>query len=74
MRQTAFMFAWSVVERLAHEGRQRILDGLVDERGYTNPVGPRKQLTAAQARAHADMALTVPFANAPLNARAKKHR
>lgn len=40
------------IEQLAHEARQRILDGLVDETGRQRPDGPRKQLTPAQHDAH----------------------
>jgi hypothetical protein len=41
-----------VVERLAQEGRQRIVDGVVDEWGKHRPDGPRKRLTDAQWRAY----------------------
>lgn len=41
-----------LVARLAHEGRQRILDGVVDATGRHRAEGPRKQLTPAQERAH----------------------
>lgn len=40
------------VERLAQEGRQRIVDGVVDAWGKHRPEGPRKTLTEAQRRAY----------------------
>lgn len=42
----------TVIDRLAHAGRQRIIDGIVDAWGRHRPEGPRKQLTPAQERAH----------------------
>ncbi len=42
----------SIIDQLAHEGRQRIIDGVVDAWGKHNPDGPRKQLTDAQRHAH----------------------
>jgi hypothetical protein len=42
----------TVVERLAQEARQRIVDGVVDEWGKHCPDGPRKRLTDAQWRAY----------------------
>jgi hypothetical protein len=46
----------SLIERFAQEGRQRIVDGIVDAYGCHRPEGPRMKLTVAQQRAY-DLAL-----------------
>ena len=40
------------VEAMAQRGRQRIVDGLVDEWGKHCPDGPRQKLRPAQLRAY----------------------
>lgn len=41
------------VKQMAHEARQRILDGKVDATGKENPDGPRMVLNEKQLAAHA---------------------
>lgn len=52
MQLDLFAPRWTILDRLAQQGRQRIIDGMVDEWGKHSPVGPRKKLTPAQQRAY----------------------